>query len=261
MAAATCTNCQIHAESTFKVEGMDCREEVALIERRFRHLAGVEAFSADLIGQRLHVKYDAARLTTSAIAGAVADAGMRAWLEHEEPIVEGEAAARRRSVLIGASAALFAAGAAAAWVGGPALWSRLAYAGAMAAAMPLTLPRAWRAARARTLDINVLMLVACAGAVALGQWAEAAAVVLLFGIAQTLEARTIERARHAVRALMDLTPADALVRTESGEQRVDADLIAPGTVIIVKPGEKIPLDGEVIAGESSVNQAPVTGES
>ena len=92
----TCTVCQLHAESTFRIEGMDCREEVALIERRFKNLPGLEGFSADLIGQRLHVKYDAATLSASAIAGAVADAGMRAWLEHEEPLAV-DAAARRTS--------------------------------------------------------------------------------------------------------------------------------------------------------------------
>ena len=91
---ATCTVCELHAESTFKVEGMDCREEVALIERRFKTLIGVEAFSADVMGQRLHVKYDAAKLSASAIADAVADAGMRAWLEHEEPVASDESGAR-----------------------------------------------------------------------------------------------------------------------------------------------------------------------
>src|SRR3954463_14601959 len=96
----TCTVCELHAESTFKIEGMDCREEVALIERRFKNLPGLEAFSADLMGQRLHVKYDAAKLTASAIAGAVADTGMRAWLEHEEPIATSESAQRVRQALV-----------------------------------------------------------------------------------------------------------------------------------------------------------------
>ena len=90
---ATCAVCELHAESTFKVEGMDCREEVALIERRFKNLPGVEAFSADVMAQRLHVKYDAAKLSAGAIADAVADAGMRAWLEHEEPIASDETGA------------------------------------------------------------------------------------------------------------------------------------------------------------------------
>ena len=69
---------------------MDCREEVAIIERRFKNLRGLEDFSADLMRQRLHVKYDAAKLSASAISAAVADAGMRAWLEHEEPVATGD---------------------------------------------------------------------------------------------------------------------------------------------------------------------------
>jgi Cd2+/Zn2+-exporting ATPase len=97
--------------------------------------------------------------------------------------------------------------------------------------------------------------------VVLGEWSEAAAVVFLFAVAQALEARTMERARTAVRALMDLTPAEALVRAETGDRRVALDRVTPGMVIVVKPGEKIPLDGQVVAGASAVNQAPVTGES
>jgi Cd2+/Zn2+-exporting ATPase len=261
MASVSWTSCEIHAESTFKVEGMDCREEVALIERRFKHLVGVEDFTADVMGQRLLVKYDAAKLSASAIAGAVADAGMRAWLEHEEAIVVDDASTRRRYLLIGTAAIACGIGLALDWLGSAPWISRAAYAAAMAAGVPLTLPRAWLAARSRSLDINVLMLIAAAGAVVLGQWSEGAAVVLLFGVAQTLEARTIARARSAVRGLMDLTPAEALVSDEAGERRVDVEQIAPGAVIIVKPGEKIPLDGEVVAGESAVNQASVTGES
>jgi Cd2+/Zn2+-exporting ATPase len=261
MAAPVCTVCQLHAESTFLVEGMDCREEVAMIERRFKHLPGLEDFSADVIGRRLHVKYDAARLSASAIAAAVADAGMRAWLEHEEPLPAGDADARRRQVLLVVSGALLGLGLL--WpLAGTMPWIASALcAGSMAAGVPLTIRKALNAIRARSLDINVLMLVAAFGAIALGEWSEGASVVFLFAVAQALEARTLERARTAVRALMDLTPAEALVRDANGDRPLPVDLIKPGTVIIVKPGEKVPLDGEVVAGVSAVNQAPVTGES
>src|SRR6476646_6335802 len=106
----TCTVCELHAESTFKIEGMDCREEVAILERRFKNLRGVEDFSADVLGQRLHVKYDAAKLDTSAIADAVAETGMRAWLEHEEAVATTDAAARRRRALVWISGAAFVGG-------------------------------------------------------------------------------------------------------------------------------------------------------
>jgi len=261
MAAPTCTVCDLHAESTFTVEGMDCREEVALLERRFKNLRGLEAFSADLMGRRLHVKYDAAKLSASTIADAVADAGMRAWLEHEEPIAVGDEAARRRRLFLWIAGATFAAGFALEALAAPFWAVRATFAASMVFGATLTLRKAWMAARVRSLDINVLMIVAAVGAVALGQWSEGAAVIFLFAVAQTLEARTLERARSAIRALMDLTPTSALVRDAAGERRVDVDAVAPGTMIVVRPGEKIPLDGEVVAGDSAVNQAPVTGES
>ena len=256
-----CTVCELHAESTFKIEGMDCGEEVAMLERRFRNLAGLEAFSADLIGQRLHVKYDAAKLSASAIAGAVADTGMRAWLEHEQPIAGSEHQNRvRQALVVGAGLAL-GLGFVAEFVYLPTVVSIGCFVASLAAAATVTTRKAFTAIKVGALDINVLMLIAAGGAVVLGEWSEAATVVFLFAVAQALEARTLDRARRAIRALMDLTPTEALVRSVSGERRVDVDDIAPGMVIVVRPGEKIPLDGEVVAGASAVNQAPVTGES
>jgi Zn2+/Cd2+-exporting ATPase len=257
----TCTVCELHAESTFRIEGMDCRDEVAMIERRFKNLHGLEAFSADLIGQRLHVKYDAAKLSSGAITAAVADAGMRAWLEHEEPVAVGDRAARIRLVLLATAGLALAAGVGVSFAAQTGWLANLLCALSLAASVPLTARKAWHAARLRTLDINILMLIAAAGAIALGNWSEAASVVFLFAVAQALEARTLERARVAVRALLDLSPVEAVVRDAEGERTAAVDAIRPGMVIVVKPGEKIPLDGEVTAGSSAVNQAPVTGES
>src|SRR5512134_2162373 len=99
--AAACPVCELHAESTFKIEGMDCHEEVALLEKRLKKLSGLEALDADVVGQRVRIKYDAARLTTAGIAEAVAQTGMRAWLEHEEPSPrDASAAIRHRLVLL-----------------------------------------------------------------------------------------------------------------------------------------------------------------
>ncbi len=200
----TCTVCELHAESTFKIEGMDCREEVAMLERRFKHLAGLEDFSADLLGQRLHVKYDAAKLSAGAISDAVADTGMRAWLEHEEPIAIGESSLKRRQWAVIGSGVLLGAGLAGEALG--AAGARWLFALSFAVALPLPARRAWHALKVRSLDINVLMMIAASGAIALGQLSEAAAVVFLFAVAQMLEARTLDRARNAIRALMDLTP-------------------------------------------------------
>src|SRR5258705_4516432 len=104
----TCTVCELHAEAVFRVEGMDCNEEVVILERRLKPLAGLEALSADLIGQRLHVKYDAAKLTTSAMVDAVGETGMRMWLEHQEPMVGGSALGRRWELILACGAFLVA---------------------------------------------------------------------------------------------------------------------------------------------------------
>ena len=258
--AAGCARCELHAESTFRIEGMDCREEVVLLERRFKNLPGFEDFSADVIGRRLHVKYDAAKTSASAISGAVADAGMRAWLEHEEPVSEGRGSGARTLALLAVAGVSLATGLIASAMDRPG-FSALACAVAIAAGAPFSARKAWNAIRVGALDINVLMLAAAAGAMALGEWSEAAAVVFLFAVAQALEARTLERARLAVRALIELTPSEVLVRDASGERTAAVDAVVPGAVMIVRPGEKVPLDGFVIAGTSAVNQAPVTGES
>jgi Cd2+/Zn2+-exporting ATPase len=213
------------------------------------------------MGQRLHVKYDAAKLSTATIADAVADTGMRAWLEHEEPIVGSERQARIRQALVGTAGLTLGLGLALPLAHVPPLWTAACFAASLAAGVAATLRKAWSAMRIGALDINVLMIIAAVGAAAIGEWSEAATVVFLFAVAQALEARTLERARSAIRALMDLTPSEALLRDAGGERHVDVDAIVPGAVIVVRPGEKIPLDGEVLAGRSPVNQAPVTGES
>ena len=156
-------------------------------------------------------------------------------------------------VLLAAGLALQLAGS------GAAAWPLLA-ASIVLGGVP-TARRAMASVRARHLDIHVLMVVAVIGAVILREWTEAASVVFLFALAQQLEAGAMERARGAIRALMELAPADALVRRSNRQERIPIDDVVPGDIVLVGPGEKIPLDGRVIGGASHVNQAPVTGES
>lgn len=274
-----CPVCEIHAESVFRIDGMDCHEEVAILERRLKPLGGLEHLTADIIGRRLRVQYDAAKLSASGIVDAVAQTGMRAWLEHEQPVNISTATPDRRWVLIVVSGSCLALAAIGDLLNAPAMVSMVSMTGktgetgitslsgsALALTAVITagvypLRRALVAIRSRVLDINVLMLFAVAGALVLGEWSEAGTVMVLFALAQLLEARAMDRARGAIRALMDLAPADALVRRHGIESRVAVDAVGVGERVIVKPGQKIPLDGIVAAGESDVNQAPVTGES
>src|SRR5215213_6255560 len=234
-----CAVCEIHAESVFKIDGMDCREEVAILERRLKPLPGLEDMVADLVGQRLRVRYDAAKLSTNLIAEAVAQTGMRAWLEHEAPVGHSAAATARQTFVIASGAAL-TAGMLLEFAGAPAAAVRAAYLASILTGGIYTARRAWAATRVMSLDINVLMLIAVAGAILIGEWSEGATVTFLFAFAQILETRTMDRARHAIRALMDLTPPEAMVRRGAHETKVRVDDVRVGEVLLVNPGEKIP---------------------
>jgi Cd2+/Zn2+-exporting ATPase len=255
----TCATCELHAEAVFRVEGMDCHEEVVILERRLKPLVGVEAMTADVIGQRLHIQYDAAKLTTADMVDAVGQTGMRMWLEHEEPRASAPDVRARFWLTVGAGVAL-AAGLAVTALERPLAAALCFVAGALVGGI-YPARRAVTALRTRTVDINVLMVIAVAGALALGEWFEASSVVFLFALAQWLEARTLERARQAIRALVDLTPRDAIVKRGAVEQRAPVETVAVGDVVVVRPGDKVPLDGTIVAGHSDVNEAPMTGES
>ncbi len=119
----------------------------------------------------------------------------------------------------------------------------------------------WRAVLERRLGISALMTVAIAGAVAIGEFVEAASLAFLFAVAERLEGYAVDRTRHALRALLELAPTEAAVRRDGQERTVPAAEVAPGETALVRPGERVPLDGRVVKGSSSVNQAPITGES
>lgn len=111
------------------------------------------------------------------------------------------------------------------------------------------------------IGIELLMAIAAIAAGVMGQWAESAMLVFLYSISEAAEGYTAERARNAIRALMDLAPRTALVRRENQEFRIPVEQLRVGDIFITLPGESLATDGEVIEGRSSVNQAPVTGES
>jgi Cd2+/Zn2+-exporting ATPase len=122
-------------------------------------------------------------------------------------------------------------------------------------------PRGIKALRTGSLDINILVTLASIGAMVLGEWSEAAAVMFLFAVAQLLETWSMGRARRAIQALMQLAPSEATVRRDGQLTVVPVASVKPGEIILVRPGDRIPLDGVVSSGESAVDQATITGES
>jgi len=121
--------------------------------------------------------------------------------------------------------------------------------------------RAFKAVRNLSLDMNFLMVIAVIGALALGEYAEGAAVIVLFAVSLLLEALSTERSRHAIESLMDLSPSTALVKLGDREAVVPVEEVPVDAVIIIRPGERIPLDGLVLGGGSTIDQSAITGES
>jgi Cd2+/Zn2+-exporting ATPase len=261
--AAECAVCTEHAESTFRVEGLCCQHEADLLARRLGTLRGVERTSTDVVRQQLRVAYDAAVTSTGAIAEAVAETGLRAWPDDAggEPAPAAAASARPAIPWLAIASAALAAGLALAALHAPRPWTIALLAIAVAAGGATTLRRAWASARQGRLDMFVLMTVAVIGAAAIGEWIEAATVVVLFALAQALERRSLDRARHAIRSLVAEAPAEVTRRRGLLIERVPLASIGVGEVLVVAPGDRIALDGEVIKGTSDVNQAAITGES
>jgi Cd2+/Zn2+-exporting ATPase len=166
----------------------------------------------------------------------------------------------REFLMMAAGAIAIAAGMLLDWFALPVL-SLGSYMTAIALAIGQPIRRAWNAVRGRSLDINTLMVLAVIGAAILAEWAEAAAVVWLFGASQWLESRSVGRARRAIRSLMRLAPDDVLIRRGDEDVRVPTGDVRPGDIVIVRPGDRLAVDGVIVAGESLLDQAPITGES
>ena len=271
----------------FKIQGMDCAEEVAALKRIVGPVVGsADHLSCDILNGTMTVCFPEGITNADPIVQAVRRTGMHASLCQDavslaDDHVEGTSWQRWKrpslcllSALCLLSGMLWQALSQGDWLtallGGTVsgattlpFASRLLYLGAIASGAWGVVPKALYAACSLRPDMHVLMLVAVGGAMALGEWCAAATVAFLFALALLLESWSVGRARLAIRALMDLAPATArCVHADDGsvgEQRVET--VPIGTTVLVRPGEKIPLDGMVTRGTTTVNQAPITGEA
>ncbi len=243
-------------DDVFFVDGMDCSEEVAAIERMLKPISGVFAVRAEIVPAKVVVSHDG-QPTRAELTAAINEAGVTVR-------ATGEEANRQwvRPGLVSASGLATGIGLLLQWIvlGGE-LLPDAAFLVAVLTGGTLVLPKALRSLRNFSLDINVLMVVAVTGAIAIGEIAEGAAVVFLFSLSELLESWSVGRARRAIQALLALTPDTAFVRRESSWVEVAAEEVRPGETILVKPGQKSALDGEVISGQSAMDQSPITGES
>ena len=241
-----------------RVEGMDCASCAMTVEKSVSALPGMHRAVVNFAAGRLDAQHDPT-LAVEEIEAAVRKAGYgvgSADATEKTPFWRTP-----RTLLTAASALLFLVGLALSLAGA----QEVARAGVYSAAIVIGGYPIFRAAvaglRARHLDMNVLMSAATIGAVGIGQWAEAASVVVLFSAGNALQVYAVDRTRGAVRALAQLAPDEVLVRRNGSEVVVPADEVFVGEIMVVRPGERLAVDGEVVEGASAVNEAPVTGES
>ena len=245
---------------TYRIENMDCPTEEALIRNKFKHLPGVIDMEFNLMQRTLAITHNLP--SPEPLEAALAEIGMHSVrdLAPETDSTPAKPTNWWPMVISGVSAT--SAEAVHWWYGGF-HWTvaALALLAIFSSGLP-TYKKGFIALRNRNLNMNALMSIAVTGAILIGQWPEAAMVMFLFTLAEIIEAKSLDRARNAIRGLMDLTPETATVRQADGSWAdVPAKSIALGAVVRVKPGERIALDGDVVSGSSTVNQAPITGES
>ncbi len=259
--ATTATN---GTRTVVRIDGMDCPTEENLIRGKFTSFPGVIGLEFNLLQRLLTLIHtpEALPRALDALRGLGFDPVVQADNATPSELVEPPALNRRELALLSLSGLCAVAAEMINWASGS-LWLEIAlslvavFSGGLG-----TYKKGWIALKNRTLNINALMSVAVTGALLIGQWPEAAMVIVLFAIAELIEKVSLERARNAVRGLMAMTPETVSVRQPDNSWRdVMADEVAVGAVMRVRPGERVALDGVVTQGQSNLNQAPITGES
>jgi len=244
--------------AVLRIEGMDCEDEVAVLEKKMKSLKGLESFQVELISEVLRVRYDPGLLSVQEIIKSVAETGMKAKLEREK--IKGKAWWRDPRILSLFTCGVCTALAFALEKIGIALTSTILYALAVAVGGYYPARLGLAALRTLTLNIRTLMVAGALGAIALDLWEEAAILVFIYSLGDVLEAYAVDRARGALRALLELMPKEAVVRRNGEELTLPVEEVQLGETVIIRPGEKIPLDGRVLSGSSAVDEAPITGE-
>lgn len=263
--------------TALRIEGLDCVEEVKILKRELSPLKGIQELAFDVLNAKMVVTHESALISTDEIIRTVNATGMRAEVFTKGLRQSTDTTAWMRwgkTALTGLSGIALALGFLV-HASQSGLWTAL---GSEAVPVPtlakiiycisaitgawFVFPKALLALQRLRPDMNLLMTVAVLGALLIGEWFEAATVAFLFAVSLALEAWSVSRARNAISALMALSPPMATVLESGGKEKtVDVSEVEVGTVIIVKPGERIPLDGKILRGSSSINQAPITGES
>ncbi|MBU3545869.1 MAG: heavy metal translocating P-type ATPase [Polynucleobacter sp.] len=251
-------------KAIYRIENMDCPTEEALIRKKLVSVSGIESLDFNLMQRILTVGHNLNSL--DAIESALGSIGMQAVLQSgqtstKDSSIEPIPKKNWWPLAVAGITATLAEIMELLQLGNQ--WIVIALVIASIASGGLTTyKKGWIALKNGNLNINALMSIAVTGAMAIGSWPEAAMVMFLFTLAEVIEAKSLDRARNAIRGLLDLTPETATVQQADGSWVLtDVKAIALGALVRVRPGERIALDGILISGNSAVNQAPITGES
>ncbi len=266
----------------FQIEGLDCAEEVRLLTEQLDGRPGIKALQFDILNARMSVTFNARQTSVPEMIQQVAQSGMRAQLWRGQAESDARTWWQRhgRLLLTSVSGGLLLAGFVSHAILSGGILTALGYGDtdrtpglplatlasylmSLLAGWWFVVPKAWAALRRFRADMNLLMSVAIVGAILIDEWFEAATVAFLFSLALLLEQWSMGRARTAIAALLQLSPVTARYYTPQGGELQEAGVeeIVVGSIVVVRPGEKIPLDGIIRKGSTSVDQAPITGES
>ncbi len=244
-----------------RVENMDCQDEIELIEKKLRGLPGISGHTADLMSRTLKVEYRPGSVSPQTIIKALAEAGMNASvLKEGEKKDLGWWLKNKQLLALSACGIFMLAAFLAEAFGAPHGAAKTIYGLGILIGAYYPARMGLLALRTLTLNIRLLMVIGAAGAVALGLWEEAVMLVFIYSLGDVLEAYAVDKARGAIKALTELAPKEALVRKNGSENIIEADAVEIGDIVIVRPGEKIPVDGKVTAGSSYIDQSSITGE-
>ncbi|MFV5314954.1 heavy metal translocating P-type ATPase [Priestia megaterium] len=243
---------------TYLIEGMDCAACANTIVNHLKTVPAVKDVRVNFSTGKAQIEHDN---EADDIIKEVSKAGYTATLvtSSRQPAESRHHKGKNGPIIF--SGILIALGFIGSHTGIASYMTTVLYAIAMIVSGYKPAKSAYYGIKSRSLDMNVLMTVAALGAAVIGEWLEGATVVWLFALGVALQTRSIEQTRNSIRGLMDLAPSEAWVKENGQLIKKAAEDISIGSTIVVKPGDRIPLDGKIINGESSINQAPITGES